>query len=218
MKASSVASDYGFPETVEHLDQGLVECRPEEEGKGNVARPVRSGVHAGPRHEQGDEEQPASDRRSKAKGHPGEGHHVEGVRGGEGTSFGRAIGSGRRRFFDHWRQENTEDCSSGVVEGNGAHVFMGLVGARALGEAFEGVGDGVVVEQDDGCGEDEPDSALGSSDQGDNESHSAEHGFPDREVGEHRHASVQSGVDPLLVEELKKHLLHGERVGISPYA
>jgi hypothetical protein len=25
-------------------------------------------------------------------------------------------------------------------------------------------------------------------------------------------------VDPLLVEELKKHLLHGERVGISPYA
>jgi hypothetical protein len=25
-------------------------------------------------------------------------------------------------------------------------------------------------------------------------------------------------VNPLLVEELKKHLLHGERVGISPYA
>jgi hypothetical protein len=25
-------------------------------------------------------------------------------------------------------------------------------------------------------------------------------------------------VNPLLVEELKKHLLHGERMGISPYA
>jgi hypothetical protein len=48
-----------------------------------------------------------------------------------------------------------------------------------LGEAFEGVGDSVVVEEDDGDGEKQPDSSTGSSERGGEEGRDSENGFPD---------------------------------------
>ncbi len=70
-----------------------------------------------------------------------------------------------------------------MVEGEGAHVCLGFVRARALGDAFERVGDSIVVEEDDGDGEKQPDSSTGSSERGREDGGGTENGFPNGEVG-----------------------------------
>ena len=179
MKAGSVASDSGFPDAVEKSEQRLVEDGADEQGEGDVARPMGTGVDAGPSHEDGNWEQPPSDGRGESVGYPGEGDHVEGVRRGERSAFGGAVLSGGGRRFNGGGQEDALQGAAGVVEGEGAHVCLGFVGARALGDAFERVGDGVVVEEDDGDGEKQPDSSTGSSERGGEEGRDSENGFPD---------------------------------------
>lgn len=212
MQAGSVASDEGSPEVVERPEQPFIQCGSEEEWKGDIAGPMGTGVDARPGHEERQGKQPAADGGSEAEGDPSEGDHVESVRRGEGSSFGWAIvwWSGRR--FDDGRQEEGLQRALGVVERDGAHVFLGFVWACTLGDAFEGVGDGVIVEKNACDGEHEPDSSTRSSEDGDEESCGGEERFPDGEVGECGHAAVEGGMNPLVIQELKKRLLHGERV------
>ena len=105
-----------------------------------------------------------------------------------------------------------EDPGGGFGEVDDPEIGDHLVGAGAIDEFFEGIGDEAVVDSEDEQGDEEPSAgAEGAADEDEKEEEESG-GSPGGKTRGEGHQAVEEGGGPLLIDEKKELLVHDEMV------